>query len=172
MAAINRPGSGAPPEPEPEPKAANPVVEDLLTRISDRSAKIAFLQEMTGALAKAESLGELLDRTAEIAQQHLPYEVCSTHLVDPETGRITVVLGSGPLFDSIETKNLKVGEGIVGWVVEHSKLANVPDVQRDGRYIASSKRIRSELAVPIRARGRTVGGFNLESAMVGTFTAS
>src|SRR5579864_7630625 len=70
------------------------VAEELLARIADRSAKIAFLQEMTGALARAENLSELLDKMAEIAQRHLPYEVRSTHLVDPETGRITVVLGS------------------------------------------------------------------------------
>src|SRR5438309_8439602 len=85
------------------------VAEELLSRIADRSAKIAFLQEMTGALAKAESLGELLDKMAEIAQRHLPYEVCSTHLVDPDTGRITVVLGSGPLFEDVGAKTLKVG---------------------------------------------------------------
>lgn len=151
--------------------AGHPVVEELLARIADRSAKIAFLQEMTGALASAESLGELLDRTAEIAQQHLPYEVCSTHLVDPDTGRITVVLGSGPLFDSVQTGSLKVGEGVVGWVVQHGTLANVADVQSDPRWVASSNRIRSELAVPIRARGRTVGVFNLESAAPNAFTA-
>lgn len=151
--------------------AGEPVVDDLVGRIADRSAKIAFLQDMTGALARADSLGELLDRTAEIAQQHLPYEVCSTHLVDPETGRITVVLGSGPLFDTVATPPLRLGEGIVGWVVQNGLLANVPDVQKDPRYIPSSRRIRSELAVPIRARGAVVGVFNLESAQSATFTA-
>ncbi len=140
--------------------AGAPVVDELIGRIADRSAKIAFLQDMTGALARTDSLGELLDKTAEIAQQHLPYEVCSTHLVDPDTGRITVVLGSGPLFDTVATPPLRLGEGIVGWVVG-----------KDARYIPSSRRIRSELAVPIRARGIVVGVFNLESAHVATFTA-
>ena len=148
-----------------------PVIEELLTRIADRSAKIAFLQEMTGALAQAESLGELLDRTAAIAQHHLPYDVCSTHLVDPENGRITVVLGSGPMFASLAKKSLDIGEGIVGWVVENGRLANVPDVTRDPRWISSASRIQSELAVPIRARGRVVGVFNLESAELNAFTA-
>jgi signal transduction histidine kinase/putative methionine-R-sulfoxide reductase with GAF domain len=157
--------------PKLEPAEQDALVDELLARIADRSAKISFLQEMTGALARAESLGELLDRTAEIAQQHLPYDVCSTHLVDPESGRITVVLGSGPLFEQIETKTLKVGEGIVGWVVQHGLMASVPDVQKDPRYIASSNRIRSELAVPIRARGRTIGVFNLESSVPNAFTA-
>lgn len=155
-----------------DPDTGEPVdIELLLLRVADRSAKIAFLQEMTGALARAESLSELLDRTADIAQRHLPYEVCSTHLVDPSTGQITVVLGSGPLFETLGTKHLRVGEGIVGWVVQNGKLANVADVRQDPRYIASANRIRSELAVPIRARGRTVGVFNLESTEVGAFTA-
>ncbi len=146
-------------------------VVELERLLADRSAKISFLQEMTGALAAADSLGELLDRTAEIAQEHLPYEVCSTHLVDPESGRITVVLGSGPLFETISTTSLKVGEGVVGWVVENGRIANVADVRKDSRYIASSSRILSELAVPIPLRGRTVGVFNLESTAVGAFTA-
>src|SRR5947208_9781499 len=32
----------------------------------------------------------------------------------------------------------------------HGLMASIPDVQKDPRYIASSSRIRSELAVPIR----------------------
>ena len=160
------------PAPARDPETGEPIdVQTLLERIADRSAKISFLQEMTGALGRAESLGDLLDRTAEIAQHHLPYEVCSTHLVDPESGRITVVLGSGPLFESIGTRQLRVGEGVVGWVVQNGKVANVGDVRTDPRYIASAGRIRAELAVPIRARGRTVGVFNLESTQVNAFTA-
>lgn len=153
-----------------DPDTGEPIAVDaLLSRVADRSAKIAFLQEMTGALAKAESLSELLDKTAEIAQRHLPYEVCSTHLVDPQTGRITVVLGSGPLFETIGTRELRIGEGIVGWVVQNGKIANVPDVRLDPRYIESKGRIRSELAVPLRSRGRTVGVFNLESTELAAF---
>jgi GAF domain-containing protein len=47
----------------------------------------------------------------------------------------------------------------------------VPDVGRDPDYLPFSPRTRSELAVPLRRNGRTLGVLNLESADPGALGA-
>ncbi|MGH7589629.1 MAG: GAF domain-containing protein [Gemmatimonadota bacterium] len=72
-----------------------------------------------------------------------------------------------------ETRGLRLpldrDRGLSCWVAKHGVTLYVPDVLEDERYVAGVPEARSELAVPIRFQGRTLGVLNVESDRVDAF---
>jgi serine phosphatase RsbU (regulator of sigma subunit) len=67
---------------------------------------------------------------------------------------------------------LKLGEGVVGLVVETGSGRIIPDVTLEPRYFKARADTRSELAAPITLNERVIGAFNLESDQVDAFSQS
>lgn len=67
---------------------------------------------------------------------------------------------------------LRVGEGIVGRVIESAELYIVLDTTEDPIYYANPDlpETRSEVALPLRARGRTFGALDVQSVETQAFT--
>jgi len=72
--------------------------------------------------------------------------------------------------DRLPTKSVKLGEGLVGYAALHKTPVLVDDVSKDPRYIKVVEDARSELVVPLLAKDRCVGVFDLESPELGAFT--
>ncbi len=72
---------------------------------------------------------------------------------------------------SPEHRRIAVGEGICGAAVEENRTLNVPDVCADPRYLACSPTVKSEIVVPIRHAGRTLGVLDIDSDLPAAFTA-
>ncbi|MDA1315221.1 MAG: SpoIIE family protein phosphatase [Acidobacteria bacterium] len=70
-----------------------------------------------------------------------------------------------------KTRSLRVnlGEGITGAAARDLQTTVVPDVSSDPRYIELVKAVRSEMAVPLVARGKLVGVIDLQSRQLGAF---
>lgn len=67
----------------------------------------------------------------------------------------------------------KLGEGVVGWVVQHGTPALVPNVAADDRFIGHPQlTTRSELAVPLMVDGVAIGVINAESPRIAAFSDS
>ncbi len=66
---------------------------------------------------------------------------------------------------------LRVGEGITGWVARHGKPARVGDVSQDPRYVAARRGVKSELAVPLEVNGEVRGVINMDSDRNDAFSA-
>ena len=66
---------------------------------------------------------------------------------------------------------LRVGEGITGWVARHGKPARVGDVSQDPRYVAARRGVKSELAVPLEVNGEIRGVINMDSDRNDAFSA-
>jgi sigma-B regulation protein RsbU (phosphoserine phosphatase) len=65
---------------------------------------------------------------------------------------------------------LAVGEGLVGRAVLNGRPLLANDVAEEPHYIDVVPGTRSELVVPLRRKGRTIGALNLLSRNVGEFT--
>jgi PAS domain S-box-containing protein len=65
---------------------------------------------------------------------------------------------------------LPIGPGIVGRAFLTGRTQLVPDVSLDPDYVGVVPDIRSEVAVPIRHQGRTLGVLNLESERLDAFS--
>ena len=69
-----------------------------------------------------------------------------------------------------ESKNFKLGEGLVGWAAQHKEPVLVSDVSQDPRYINLVADARSELVIPMLIKDRCIGVFDLESPELDAFT--
>ena len=59
--------------------------------------------------------------------------------------------------------DLRIGEGICGWVARYGETLLIDDVSKDERYINWAEGTRSELAVPIKVGNEVLGVLNLEN---------
>ncbi|MFH1439848.1 MAG: GAF domain-containing protein [Candidatus Woesearchaeota archaeon] len=66
--------------------------------------------------------------------------------------------------------NVKVGEGISGYVAKEGKPIVVANVKDDSRYIELNTSTVSEAAIPLMKAGKVMGVLNLESSKYDQFT--
>ncbi|MBI4871665.1 MAG: GAF domain-containing protein [Candidatus Riflebacteria bacterium] len=139
-------------------------------------------------LAKKETLLlSLLDSTKIIhstpnAEELLSYLTdISTYLTNATNGFILllddpgrflkIVVARGVMPDFDREYRIPLGEGVTGWVAEHGEPLNIPETEKDDRYIAVGYQAASELAVPIRRSERVIGVLVVDSVDKNAFSA-
>lgn len=133
---------------------------------SDTMATLAEVgREMSGIL----DLDELLTRVAHHVKRVIAYRTFGIALVNEATGliefKVAIRYGEGA-----DTTAMKVGEGLLGYAVQHKEVVLVPDVSTDARYINAVPDARSELVVPLMVKDKCIGAFDLESPELNAFS--
>jgi sigma-B regulation protein RsbU (phosphoserine phosphatase) len=127
------------------------------------------LAEIGREMSSILDLDALLTRIASLIKRLIDYRTFGILLLDAETDelemRMAVRYGKG-----VELKNMKLGEGLVGWAAQHKKPVLVSDVSRDPRYINVVEDVRSELVIPMLIKDRCIGVFDLESPELDAFS--
>ena len=144
-----------------------------------RATELAALYRASRSLAlslEPEIIGKNLITTLD---ELLGYEFASVHLVDEENQILVPLAASQKAQEfkhyeknrtSIVHENVRLGDRIVGWVGRHGQSIRTGDVSQDERYFAVFKNIKSELCVPLIARGRVIGTLNIESLEPDAYT--
>ncbi|MBI4866135.1 MAG: GAF domain-containing protein [Candidatus Wallbacteria bacterium] len=89
-----------------------------------------------------------------------------------ETGNfLKIVTARGVMTDYDREYRIRVGEGVSGWVVAHGEPLNIPETDKDSRYISVGFQAASELAVPIRRNERVIGVLVVDSGERGAFSS-
>lgn len=124
---------------------------------------LTVLLEVSEKLNSTLDLDELLGRIAELVKRAIDYEVFAILLLNEKTQELSIRFSIGHPEESVQRLRIKVGEGVVGRVAAtaHSLLVN--DVRKEAGYIASLPGVRSELAVPLLAKGKVIGVIDLEA---------
>jgi PAS domain S-box-containing protein len=144
-----------------------------------RATELEALYQASRSLAlslEPEIIGKNLIATMD---ELLGYEFASVHLLDDQTQLLTPIaisekarnpekIESDKLYVLSEKRHL--GDGIIGWVAQHGHPINAGDVTKEKRYFAVLKNIRSELCVPMIARGKVIGALNIESTQLDAYT--
>lgn len=122
-------------------------------------------REMSGIL----DLEELLTRVAHLVKRVIAYRTFGIALVNNDTGmiefKVAIRYGEGA-----DTSAMKVGEGLLGYAVQHKEVVLAPDVSKDPRYINAVPDAKSELVVPLLVKDRCIGAFDLESPELNAFS--
>jgi sigma-B regulation protein RsbU (phosphoserine phosphatase) len=130
-------------------------------------------QRTLGAMAQEFSsilkLDELLDKVARSVHKLISYDAFMVLSVD-EQGRHLRSVFSQRFDKKIQLDSLPLGQGLTGAAALTRKPVLARDTAADPRYIESHPGIRSEVAVPLIAKGRVIGVMDLESERVGYFT--
>jgi phosphoserine phosphatase RsbU/P len=113
-------------------------------------------------------LDELLRQLAGLVLKVVEYQVLAVFLKSgKESLRIRFAIGYRE--EIIRNLRLAPGEGIVGGAAETRQTVAVNDVTRDPRYLMAIDATRSEVAVPLMARGKLVGVIDLQSPVPDAF---
>ncbi len=145
----------------------------LLEHIEDvrrTRLEIQLITQIALKLSNVLDLDEVLNLILDSLKQVVDYDAAGIFVLD-ENSKLVVgeILRGYEASDSGKIRQ-KLGQGLMGWSMEHMAPVVVADVSRDPRYVKAREQTRSELAVPLFTGGKVIGSFNLESNRLGAFT--
>ncbi len=131
----------------------------------------ALLTRIRELAASAPSLDALEQGIVEAIAGHLFYcNWTGFYMLDPDDQGM-LLLGSFVGEPTPHTR-IPVTEGICGAAVALGETVVVDDVNADPRYLSCSIKTKSEIVVPIYARGKVVGEIDIDSHTTAAFTHS
>jgi sigma-B regulation protein RsbU (phosphoserine phosphatase) len=139
-------------------------------RFQERSELLDFLLEVSAAITLTLDLDQLLANVAEIVQKVLPYDLFAILLYSDRRRDLRIRYAVGHRDEVIRNLSIAVGEGITGTAAASREPVLVGDVRNDARYLNTVDAVRTELAVPMTARGKLVGVIDLQSTRVNAYT--
>ena len=132
-------------------------------RFRERSELLDFLLEVAAATSSTLDLDQLLPNVAEIVQKVLPYDLFAILLYNERRQDLRIRYGVGHRDEVVRNVSIAIGEGITGTAAARREPVLVGDVRADSRYLNTVDAVRTELAVPMTARGKLVGVIDLQS---------
>jgi sigma-B regulation protein RsbU (phosphoserine phosphatase) len=139
-------------------------------RFRERSELLDYLLEVSAATAQTLDLDLLLANVAEIVKKVLQYDLFAILLYNERRQDMRIRYGVGHREEVIRGLCVKLGEGITGAAAERREPVLVGDVRNDPRYLQTVDAVRTELSVPMMARGRLVGVIDLQSTRLNAYT--
>ncbi|MBN1284565.1 MAG: GAF domain-containing protein [Anaerolineae bacterium] len=139
-------------------------VENALFRLLELSRALMAIRHPDGILAHAIKSAVDIIEVADRGSVQL--------LMDDGKTMKTVAVSGGGL--ESRTTTFRPGVGIAGHVLVTGEVINVPDVQKDERFVPGSYplRFRSLLVAPLMTEDRMLGTLSLSSAKAGVFAAT
>ena len=142
----------------------------LYTRVSRQAQQLEVLNEIAVELATILEPKPLLERVGQLLRRLIEYQIFSIMLLD-EKGETLVTRYSWRFgYSNAPMRRIPITNGLVGAAVQEWRAINVPDVEKDPRYIPLNSETRSELIVPLFYKGRIIGVLDLEHTKPGFFT--
>jgi phosphoserine phosphatase RsbU/P len=139
-------------------------------RFRERSELLDFLLEVSAATSQTLELDQLLGNVAEIVHRVLPYDLFAILLYNEKRRELRIRYSVGHREDIVRNLGIPLGEGVTGAAAARREPVLVGDVRKDGRYLNTVDAVRTELAVPMTARGKLVGVIDLQSTRVDAYS--
>lgn len=143
-----------------------------------RAEQFRVIGEVGKHITSILALDQLLVQIATLVQGAFDFYHIAIGLIEDD--EVVYKVGAGPLWNELGKEfsedRFKVGrEGISGWVAATGEPLLVPDVSKDDRFVSAKfggDRIQSELAVPIKAKGKVIGVLDAQSNELSHFDES
>jgi len=139
-------------------------------RFRERAELLDFLLEVSRVSSETLDLAEQLSTIASIVKEVVPYDVFAILLYSERTHALTIRHAIGHREEVVRSLSIPLGEGIVGTAAARREAVLVEDVNQDPRYLNALDAVRSELAVPMTARGKLVGVLDVQSTRVKAYS--
>lgn len=121
----------------------------------------------------ARSVEELMSVIVARLMERLPkYDWVGFYMIEKGRGGAPDMLVLGPYIGApTPHKRIPLDQGICGAAASSGQTVVVDDVRQDPRYLACSLDTKSEIVVPVYARGRVVGELDIDSHSLAAFDA-
>jgi sigma-B regulation protein RsbU (phosphoserine phosphatase) len=138
-------------------------------RFQERAELLDFLLEVSAATAESLDLDRIMANVAEVVKEVIPYDLFALLLYNERQRGLSIRYSIGHRDEIVRSLVLPLGEGITGAAAASRQPILVPDVRNDPRYLTALDAVRSELAVPMLARGKLVGVIDLQSTRLNAY---
>jgi signal transduction histidine kinase/CheY-like chemotaxis protein/putative methionine-R-sulfoxide reductase with GAF domain len=144
------------------------LAEDALKR---RATQLSTLSEVGRQITSLLELDPLLDYIVHIIRKSFDYRFVSVLLIDTVTEGLALRAGAGYNSESVKSLRLRMGKGICGMVASRGQPMLVGDVSKEPAYhiVEELSETCSEIAVPIRFKGKIEGVLDVQSAKLEAF---
>jgi uroporphyrinogen-III synthase len=136
-----------------------------LAGFRDGLEPINFLHEISSRIAASDPLHAVLDRIVEFVATVIPCDSCFIYVLEDD--KLVLRASRNPHCDLIDRLDLKVGQGITGWVAEHREPVAIASKASDDPRFIPFKNVPEDsfeaiLSTPILCASRVVGVINLQ----------
>ena len=155
-------------------------VEDRTAGLAARSAQLETASQVAREAAGIRDVERLLERTVNVISERFGFYHTGIFLVD-EAGEYAVLraasseggLGMLSRGHRLRVATEDTGQGIVGYVTGYGEHRIALDVGEDAVYFDNPDmpKTRSEMALPLRVRGETIGALDVQSVEPEAFTS-
>jgi sigma-B regulation protein RsbU (phosphoserine phosphatase) len=150
-------------------EATDPKLQSSVTT-DDSPEVISTLAELGAEVNASLDLDEVLAHAAVLIKRLIDYELFGVLMVDHDGASLTHRFAIGYPPGLAENLKVPIGQGITGTAAKTGQPVRVSDVSQDPRYINAIDSVRSELAVPLIFRGKSVGVLDIQSRHLDYFT--
>jgi len=141
----------------------------LYHQAQSRIAELSTLYDIGLVISSAIERDKLLEKVVAVIREKLNYLKVAVFLVEPQSQSL-LIGGQSGYGQELRTLYFSVGgDSVVGWVAEQGQPLLLGDVTKDPRYNQADDRVRSEIAVPIKREGKTIGVLNIEDDKLNAF---
>jgi len=146
---------------------AKHLYQEAQRNVRDLSA----LHNVGTTVSSTLQLQDLLNQVCNILKDTFGYAKIAILLTDPLQAELELMASLGYPDSVRETgRRVKIGsEGITGRAGLTGESIIVNDVSKEPSYICIDQNTRSEMAVPLKLKGRVIGVINVESDIIGDF---
>ncbi|HWZ97874.1 MAG TPA: GAF domain-containing protein [Candidatus Dormibacteraeota bacterium] len=127
-----------------------------------------LIAELTSLAASATNVDALMNSIVNLLHEKLTrYNWVGFYMIDPKDSNMLVL---GPFRGSMTPHTrIPLNQGICGAAASSGKTVIVDDVNKDPRYLACSLETKSEIVVPVFAKGKVVGELDIDSHFIAAF---
>lgn len=141
----------------------------LYSRVSRQAQTLTVLNEISAELTSILELDPLLARIGQLLRRLIDYQMFSIMLLDDKGETLITRYAWRFGYAHAPLRRIPITSGLVGAAVREWRPINVPDVNKDPRYLPMNPETRSELIVPLFHKGRIIGVLDLEHTRAGFF---
>lgn len=124
--------------------------------------------QVAQAVASILDPDKLIDQVVNLIRQAFDLYYVGVFIVDERNEWAILRAGTGSAGRAMLERNhrIKIGEGMIGWSIANAQARVALEVEADDVRLATSElpETRSELALPLRSRGRVVGAFTVQDS--------
>jgi sigma-B regulation protein RsbU (phosphoserine phosphatase) len=139
-------------------------------RFRERAELLDFLLGVADATSETLDLDQLLANVTSIVRQVISSDLFAILLYSEKAGGLRIRYSIGHREEIVRSLLIPLGEGVTGAAAASRAPVLVDDVRGDSRYISALDAVRSELAVPMIARGKLVGVIDVQSTRVKAYS--
>ena len=141
--------------------------------MTPRANELSILMRAAETLLNAATdEGSVLTQATELLGEQFGYAMRYLLLHDPERDELYAAAAAGEGSDdpSVRSYRMSTARGLTGAAARARTLVNVGDVSTDPRYINVAPSCRSEMCVPLIARGDLLGVLTVQSQKTDAFS--